>query len=70
VSGTATLAGSIGGLLLAGGVYGLLMLTLVWSWSRPVAALAAEAGILALTGLVSAAVATVGPRRLTMLLLR
>jgi hypothetical protein len=70
VSGMATLVGSSGALLLAGGAHGLLMLTLAWSSSRPVAALAAEAGIFALTGLVSAAVVTVAPRRLKMLLLR
>jgi hypothetical protein len=70
VSGTATPVGSIGPLLPAGSAYGLLMLTLAWSSSRPVAALAAGAGIFALTGLVSAAVAPVAPRRLKMRLLR
>ena len=68
VSGTATLAGTLGGLLLVGASGLLLVLTLAWAPSRPGAALVAGSGIVALTMLVSAAVVVVAPRRLAALL--
>jgi ABC-2 type transport system permease protein len=68
VSGTATLAGSLGGLLLVGANCLLLMLTLAWAPSRPAAALLTGGGVFTLSILVSAAVAVVAPRRLAAIL--
>ena len=68
VSTEASLVGGIGGLLLMSASGGLLVLTLFLSARHTLLALAAGAGLFALTGLVSLVVLLVAPARLQALL--
>ena len=68
VSLPASLLGGFGGLVLTVGIVLLLFLTLALAPERPLLAVAAGAGLFALLGLISAAVALYAPRRLAALL--
>jgi ABC-2 type transport system permease protein len=70
VSGTASIAGLLGGLVLVAATGALYILTLAWFSDQPLAALATGLGIFALSGLVIATVAVLAPRRLDGLLVR
>jgi hypothetical protein len=70
VSGTAILAGMLGGLVLVAATGALFILTLAWSADQPLAAVATGLGIFVLSGLVIACVSILAPRRLQTLLVR
>ncbi len=68
VSGTASAVGALGGLVLVAVTCLLLVLTLAWSSSQPLAATATGIALFALPALVAAAVAVVAPSRLAALM--